>query len=110
METPPFLRVWMTAPTPSPLSQGVDPALHCYLDYEQSLFSYSLSSKTRETRKWTRFAAPRRSLARALPSIDAKKEKDCSPSVTVISSYFALEITYCEIHVLRCKNKQLCKE
>ena len=49
-------------------------------------------------------------LARGLPSIDAKKEKDCSPSVTVISSYFALEITYCEIHVLRCKNKQLCKE
>ena len=25
----------MTAP---PLCQGVDPALHCYLDYEQSLF------------------------------------------------------------------------
>ena len=39
LETPPFLRVWMTAPPP-PLSQGlypaVYPALHCYLDYGQS--------------------------------------------------------------------------
>ena len=106
---PPFLRVCMIAPPPL-ISRSVSGTALLSRLWAVSLFSYSPSSKTRETRKWTRFAAPRRSRARALRSIHAKKEKDCSPSVTVISSYFAMEITYCEIHVLRCKNKQPWKE
>ena len=59
------------------------------LDYERSIFFLSLLSGTRETRKWLRawlkardgrgFAA-RRSRARALPSLNLKKNRDCLQS------------------------------
>ena len=59
------------------------------LDYQRCLFFLSLSSGTRETRKWPRtwlkardwrgFAA-RRSRAHALPSLNLKKNRDCSQS------------------------------
>ena len=59
------------------------------LGYERSIFFLSLSSGTRETRKWPRawlkardgrgFAA-RRSRARALPSLNLKKNRDCLQS------------------------------
>ena len=57
------------------------------LDYEQSLLILGPSSKTCEIRKWPRaclkvpsFLAARRSRSPALPSLNLKKNRDCSQS------------------------------
>ena len=55
---PPFSKTGLDERPPSPLSHGLDPALHCYLDYEQSLFFLIVRREKRA----------RRSRARALPS------------------------------------------
>jgi len=68
------------------------------LDYERSLFFFSPSSETCETRKWpcaflaSRGFADRRSRARALPLLNLKKERDCTQSTKMYTFTCSLKL------------------